>query len=310
MALTLSFLAVGVEHGDEVIIPNRTFVATAHAALLIGARVVLVDTLQDSPLLDVSKVAAAISPRTKVIVPVHLNGRAVDMRALAALAAAHRIAIVEDAAQATLSKYENLFLGTLGDLGCYSFGMSKLLSTGQGGMIVTARKDLYERVRLIRNQGVADVFQTTFRMPGFNAKFTDLQAAMGRVQLERAGEKSKRVIEIYQQYAAEAGAWPFLKLVPVDIATGALPLWIEVVAHDRERLQTFLLARGVETRRFLPDLHLSPHLHNSDHFQCSKHFDAHGLFLPGGPAQSKESIEEVLRALREYRRLSPDDFWR
>lgn len=302
MALTMALMAVGVTKDDEVIVPNRTFIATAHAATILGAKVVLVDTLKNTPLLDVQQVERKITPKTKAIMPVHLNGRSVDMQALAKIARAHKVAIVEDAAQAFYSRNAHGFLGTQSDAGCFSLGMSKLISTGQGGIVVTADKTIYEKLKLIRNHGVVDVFEASYTMPGFNCKFTDIAASIGRVQLKRTHEKVTHVNAVYRQYEAVLGEFDFLKMIPVDLEGGEVPLWVEVLADDRPGLQAFLKERGIGTRRFLPNLNLSPHLGNKGEFPASVVFDQHGLFLPAGPAQPFENVERVIEVLRLYKR--------
>ena len=150
-ALYLALFAMGVGAGDEVIIPDRTWVATAHAAYMLGAKVVLVDTYADTPVIDVDQVERKITERTKVILPVHINGRACNLERWQTLARKHNIKIIEDAAQAMFSKSNGHYLGTTSDLGCFSFAMSKLISTGQGGMVVTNDEAL-KNLRFFRHR--------------------------------------------------------------------------------------------------------------------------------------------------------------
>ncbi len=178
VALMMALLALDIGPGDEVIVPTRTFIATAHAASLLGARVVLVDCGAESPNLDVERLAAHITDRTKAIIPVHLNGRAVDARVFE-IARQRGLAVVEDAAQALYSRTPQGYLGTLGDIGCFSFGMVKLTSTGQGGALVTRDEALYRRLVAIRNHGVRDVVSHDYLGVGGNFKFTDILASIG-----------------------------------------------------------------------------------------------------------------------------------
>ena len=186
VALLMALIALGIEPGDEVILPNRTFVATAHAVVLLGAKVVLVDVRQDIPVLDVTQLRAKITPRTKAIMPVHLCGRGGDLEELLRIAKEHGLLVVEDACQAIFSRGEQGYLGTRSDAGCYSLGITKLIGTGQGGLVVTRDVETYQKLRLVRNHGVADVFKADFNLLGFNFKFTDMMAALGLVQLGRA----------------------------------------------------------------------------------------------------------------------------
>lgn len=299
-ALMMALMALGVGPGDEVILPNRTFVATAHAALLLGAKVVLVDVLPHITALDVSQVERRITRRTKAIMPVHLSGRAVDMAALRKVARKHGVSVVEDACQALFSRGHGGFLGTLSDAGCFSLGVTKLISTGQGGVVVTRSRKIYEQLKLVRNHGVADTFEAVYGVKGFNFKFTDLQASLGLVQLGRGPERVKHVKAVYSTYASALAGLPFLKLIPVNVKGGEVPLYVEVMCEEREPLRKFLARRGVQTRPFLPDLDRSPHLRAKGAFPHSRPFSAQGFFLPSGPSQSLSDVERAIEAIRSY----------
>ena len=303
MALTLALMTLGVGPGDEVIVPNRTFMATAHAALMLGAAVRLVDVLPDIPVLDVSQVEAAITSATKAIIPVHLNGRAVDMAALNAIAKRHGVAVVEDTAQAMLSKGPDGWLGTQSDLGCFSLGMTKLLSTGQGGFVVTSNQTLYTRMRRVQNHGVVDTLKDSYEFVGSNFKFNDVLASIGLAQLERGPAKVAHVTKIYKTYKTAVDELDFIDIVPVNVDQRETPLWTEVVCADRAaraQLMEFLAERGIDTRQFLPDLDLSTYLNNTGDFPYSRKFGNGGLFLPGGPTQPMENVHATIDALREY----------
>ncbi len=306
MALTLALMTLGVGPGDEVIVPNRTFMATAHAALMLGANVKLVDVRADIPALDVSQVEAAITPRTKAILPVHLNGRAVDMIALNEIAQRRGIPLVEDTAQAFLSKGPGGYLGTQSTIGCFSLGMTKLCSTGQGGFCVVHDDDLLKRMRRVQVHGVNDTLLDAYEMLGSNFKFNDVLAAIGVIQVGRGQEKVAHVTKVYETYVNGLADVEFLEIIPVKIASGEVPLWTEVCVRsgraERTRLMRFLLDRGIGTRQFLPDLDLSPYLGATKEFPNSRRFDAGGLFLPGGPAQPIANIHRTIEALHEYAR--------
>ena len=305
MALTMALIALGVGSGDEVIVPNRTFMATAHAALVLGAKVRLVDVRSDIPALDVAQVEAAITPRTKVVMPVHLNGRAVDMPALNALAKRHNLKVVEDAAQAFLSKGSAGFLGTQSDIGCFSLGMTKLVSTGQGGFVVTRDESLYQRLRRVQCHGVVDTLTDTYEMLGSNFKFNDVLASIGVIQLQRGSDKVAHVSTVYRAYRQELDRLQYLEIIPVMVEQGEVPLWTELNvtggAEERAHLMAFLAARGIHTRRFLPDLHRSPYLDNvCGDFPHSRRYHECGMFLPGGPAQPMDNVYRTIEALHEY----------
>lgn len=300
VSLLMAFMALGIGRGDEVIVPNRTWIATAHAALLLGAKVVLVDVRPDIPVMDVSQVQERITSRTRAIVPVHLNGRAVDMEAVQGIAGEFGLAVIEDACQALFSRDHRGYLGTQSDIGCFSLGMTKLISTGQGGFAVTRSREVYERLKLVRNHGVTDIFTDTWNQIGFNFKFTDLLASFGVVQLSRASDRIAHLLAVYDKYAALVAELPFLKLVPVKVSEGEIPLYIEVLCREKKRLVAFLYARGIQTRPVPPDLHISPSIGTGDDYPNSRVFSSQGLYLPCGPEQSLENIDCVRDALRVY----------
>ncbi len=300
-ALLMALMALGIGRDDEVIVPNRTWIATAHAALMLGAKVVMVDVQSDFPTMDVSQLRQKITRRTKAILPVHLNGRAVDMDEIHAIAREYGLCVIEDAAQALFAKNHNGFLGTQSDAGCFSLSIAKLISTGQGGIVATRSQVTYDKLKLIRSHGVADVVEATYTGMGFNFKFTDLQASFGLAQLSKVSSRIAQVLAVYDKYEKALDEFPFVRLLPVDYSKGEVPLYIEVLCDERQRLVEFLRERGIQTRPFYPDLHLAPHLKVTGNFPNSKVFSEQGLFLPCGPAQSFENIDRVIEALRHYR---------
>lgn len=310
-ALYMAAAALGIGPGDEVILPNRTFVASAHAVLLAGGRVRLVDTRAEDTLVDESRLEGAVTSRTKAIMAVHLNGNAADMRAINALARRRGLKVIEDAAQAFYSRTPRGFLGTLSDAGCFSLGVTKLITTGQGGFVATRRRPLYEALRRLRTHGVRSTFDApAYERFGFNLKFNDILASIGLAQLERLEAKRRAHVRLYRLYEEGLRGLPHVRLLPSDVDGGRLPLWIEAVASERARLMRFLDGRGIQTRPFLPDLDRSPHLGARSHdFPNSRRFSAHGLFLPSGPDLPLSGAERAIDAIRAAgRRLRPLSF--
>ena len=302
VALMMSMMALGIGRGDEVIVPNRTFIAAAHAAMLLGAEIVLVDVMPELPVMDIEQLRRKITPRTKAIVPVHLNGRSNDMVQIQEVAREHGLVIVEDACQALFSRNAAGFLGTQSDAGCFSLGVTKLISTGQGGVVVTGSEETYEKLKLVRNHGVADTFEATYEHVGLNFKFTDMLSSIGLVQLSRVPERLVHANAVHQRYdsAFDEFQFPFIKIIPVNIEAGEVPLWVEVLCEDRPKMMSYLLSKGIQSRRFLPDLDDSPHLKNRGEFPNSRMFGDHGVFMPCGPGQSLDNVDRVVDALRKY----------
>lgn len=301
VALLMALMSLGVGRDDEVIVPNRTWIATAHAAMMVGAKVVLVDVRPDIPVMDIAQVKKKITNRTKAIIPVHLNGRAVEMKKIYALAKEHELHVVDDACQALFSRgADDCFLGTRSDAGCFSLGISKLISTGQGGFAVTRNRDTYEQMKLIRNHGVSGIFTETWNRLGFNFKFTDLLASVGLVQLTHVRDRIARLKTIYAKYKAVADELPFLSMVPVKTSGGEVPLYAEVLCAERDELREFLKSQKIETRVVPPDLSVSEYIENDGNFSNSKIFSGQGFYLPCGPEQPLENIDRVVEVLKSF----------
>jgi perosamine synthetase len=299
-ALTLAMMALEIGPDDEIIVPDRTFIATAHAATILGARAILADCLSNHPNVDPQQISRKISPRTKAIAVVHLNGMACRIREISAIASAHGVPVIEDAAQALFSCSEDGYLGTLGEVGCFSFGMTKLVSTGQGGAVVTRNSILYDKLRAMRNHGIRDTVSHEYLMSGNNFKFTDLQAAIGLGQIAQTTEKIERCKAIYRAYRSGLNGLSGLSLLEVHVDGREIALWVEIVSPRRDELSSYLAGRGIQTRKFLPSLHTAPHLACGEDFPNSAWFHRAGMIIPSGPAQPMENVYRTIEAIREW----------
>ncbi|MDO8812214.1 MAG: DegT/DnrJ/EryC1/StrS family aminotransferase [Gallionella sp.] len=299
-SLLMALMAIGVGPGDEVIVPNRTWIATAHAPVLLGAKVRLVDVEAGRPTIDSGRIEEAITSQTKAIIPVHLNGRAADMREIRRIALKYGVRVIEDAAQALGSRNMDGLLGTQSDMGCFSLSVAKIIATGQGGFIATRDRVLYEKLVSIRTHGVDSVVDAQWTKPGFNFRFADILASIGIAQLRQLAERIEKVKAIYSRYAEGICGLHFLKLVPVNIGAGEIPIYIEILCNERERLIDFLASRGIQARPFYPDLNLASYLHNGERFPNSEKFGLQGIFLPSGPAQLMENIDKVIDTLKKF----------
>lgn len=300
MALLMSLWVAGVGPGDEVIVPNRTWIATAHAAKLLGAKVVLVDVESERPIIDASLIEKAINLRTKAIIPVHMCGRSADMRLINEIARRHKIVLIEDAAQALGSRNEDGFLGTQSQMGCFSFSVAKIISTGQGGFISTKDETIYKKLLAMRTHGVGDVVNAQWEQPGFNFRFTDVLAAIGIVQINLLNQRIEKVINIYQLYADGLKDMKSIELIPVNIEKGEIPVYIEVICESREHLIEFMAAKAIQCRPFYPDLDFASYFTSDHSFPNSRKYGRAALYLPSGPDQSHEDINEVIAALHEF----------
>ena len=300
IALLMSAMAAGVGNGDEVIVPNRTWIASAHAPKMLGAKVVLVDVETDLPIIDSYKIEEAISPKTKAIIPVHLNGRSANMREINRIAHKHGLKVIEDAAQALGSRNEDGFLGTQSDMGCFSLSVSKIIATGQGGFIVTRDVKLYEQLVALRTHGIGSVIDAKWTQLGFNFRFTDILASIGIAQLESLDVRIRRVKEIYLRYRNAIKDIPYLSLIPVNVDSGEVPIYVEVLCKERDRFISFFAEKGIQVRPFYPGLDMASYLQNNGNFPNADKFSNQGIFLPSGPSQSLENVDKVIEAMNSF----------
>ena len=300
-ALLMALIACGIKAKDEVVIPNRTFIATANAPLLLGARLKLVDVGFPRPLIDLKKLSQVITPRTKVIIPVHLDGRAADIKDINKLAAKYGIKVIEDATQALCSKNCFGYLGTQSDMGVFSLAMTKLVTTAQGGFIITKNKETFKKLQRIRDQGTSPDSSRGHITLGLNFKFNDILASLGLSQLERIKKKIISLKNVYSYYNKELSGLDFIKIIDVDVKNGELPLWVEALCSEREKLIRLLNRKKIEALPMSPSICEIPHLRIRRDFKYSKIYSRHGLILPCGPDQTSQDLRLVTRVIKSIK---------
>lgn len=256
-ALHMGMAALGIGPGDEVILADTNWIATAAPIVHLGAKPVFVDILEDSWCLNPELVELAITPRTKAIVAVHLYGNLCDMNRLLAIGAKHGIPVIEDAAEAIGSVYHGKPAGSMGKFGAFSFHGTKTLTTGEGGIFVTNDAELYERVLTLSNHGRAPSQTKQFwpDMVGFKYKMSNIQAAIGCAQMQRIEELTCRKREIYHYYCQQMASLPGLTMnpEPPGIVNGA---WMPTVVFsaeskiNREKLQAVFSEENIDARVF------------------------------------------------------------
>jgi len=305
-ALHLALLALGIGPGDEVITPTLTFIATANAIAYTGATPVLVDSETSTWNLDPASLEKAITARTKAIVPVHLYGQPAQMQAILDFAAQHGLAVIEDTAHAHGARYNGQPLGGLGELGLFSFHGSKIMTTGEGGMVVTRRADLAERIRLLRNHGTPPGEHYWHVVQGYNYRMTNLQAALGLAQMSRITQLIGARQTVAQTYAQALANVPGLSLPP-NPAWAQRVYWLYSILIDEERfgcerdtLAETLRQAGVETRPIFPPLHTQPVYAGrmaSLHFPVADDLARRGLNLPSGPNLTPEAMHYIIAVI-------------
>jgi dTDP-4-amino-4,6-dideoxygalactose transaminase len=300
-ALTMALLAHEVGPGDEVIVPDLTWIATAQAAAVLGATVIAADCLPEQPLIDPDDVTRRMSERTRAIIAVHSNGRGCDLERLRQIADGGGAVLVEDACKAFASRSREGFLGTLADVGCFSLGMVSMVSIGYGGCAVTRDEAVAERLRLIRDHGTLRGEPDRYQHLGFNFKVSDLLAAVGIGQLSRLDGKIDRLRAIYRRYEEGLRDRADLELIPVDVDGGELPLLIDLRSSRADELVNHLAEHGIEALRFHPPVHEAGYVGGSGDYPNASRFAREGCNLPCGPGQPFANIDRCLEVLDSWR---------
>jgi len=305
-ALALSLMALGIGAGDEVLVPDITFIATANAVTLCGAKAVLVDV--DTASLGMCPVdfAKKINGATKAVIPVHVSGRATTLDLILKEAENHNLFIVEDAAEALGSRYNGKFLGTFGHAGCYSLSPNKTITSGQGGVIVTNDAQIHNRLRELKDQGRPvqgtggdDVHDAI----GFNFKLTNLQAAVGVGQFLQLEGRLERLRRNYSLYKKELQETQEVRLFPVAIEEGETPQWTDGMFEKRDALYDHLAERGIQCRKFWYPLHQSKPYRGEDRdFPNSTQAWKRAMWLPSSFRLKDEDVVRVCTAIREFYR--------
>jgi dTDP-4-amino-4,6-dideoxygalactose transaminase len=299
-ALHISLLAHDIGAGDEVITTPYTFQATANMILAVGARPVFIDIGEDANI-DVSLIEAAISPRTKAIMPVYLYGRIADAPAIEAIAQRHGLAVIEDAAQAHASAVSGRRAGSFGT-GCFSFYATKNLMAGEGGMISTNDAALAARLRRIRSHGESERYHSTEL--GFNYRMTDITSAIALEQLKRLPEMTaarRRNAAYYAEHLRGVTLPP----TPVEPEASVWNLYTIRVSEGRDALMAHLLESGIEAGlyypRTLPEQKLYSDLgYTAEDLPMARRYSREAISLPVHPGLMQQDLEQVVSAVNSW----------
>jgi perosamine synthetase len=301
LSLSLALMALGVGPGDEVIVPNYTMIATANSVKLTGATPVFVDIELETLWIDYLKISNKVTNKTKAIIVVAANGRypAYGIEKIVETCKKFKLFLIEDAAQSLGSLYpDGRHIGTVGDFGSFSFSAPKIITTGQGGCLVTNDPELYLKICKIkdfgRERGGIDIHDRL----GYNFKFTDLQAALGMSQinkLDKRIELKKKIYELYKKRLEDISSLRFI-LNDINFTT---PWFFEVITDKRNLLHDQLLSRGIKTRKMYPPINEQKAYELNGTFPNSKLIGEQGLWLPSYTQISEDDIETVCKEIRK-----------
>lgn len=296
VALHLALLALGITQGDEVIVPTLTYVASVNAIAYTGATPVFVDSVRETWQMDVRDIEAKLTPRTRAIMVVHLYGHPCDMDAISALAVRRNLFVIEDCAEAFGSLYRGKPVGSFGNVATFSFFGNKTITTGEGGMVVTDDKTLYERALHYKGQGLAAHREYWHDVIGYNYRMTNICAALGLAQLEQADGFIARKREIAELYKAGLQDCPVEVHRELDGVQHSY--WMVSIlvpdASQRDPLREHLARGGVETRPLFHPVHTMPmYARNFQRHPVAEDLGWRGMNLPSWPGLSDDTITRI-----------------
>ena len=317
LALFMALKSIGIKEGDEVIVPNFTFIASATSVHFAGAKPIFVDVDKDSLNIDVTKIEKAITPKTKAIMPVHVYGQPADMDPILEIAKKHKLQIIEDAAQGYGVQYKGKHTGTIGDIGTISFFADKTITCGEGAVILTNNKETYDKLKLLRNQGRPN--SGTFIHPflGMNFRMTDLQCAVGVAQLKKY-EKIKQIklknFNLYKEKLIGINEIELFKHVNFSECNNChcdneskcnfIPFRVNILVERKSELLEYLESQGIQTRGFFYPLHLQPCFsnlgYNENDFPISNYLYEKGVSLPIFPGITETQISLVTDSIINF----------
>jgi len=304
--LHLAFAALGIGPGDEVIVPTFSFVAVASTVKHAGATPVFADSDPEHWCIDPADIERRITPRTRAIMPVHLYGHPADMDAINDIARRHRLWVVENAAEALGSTYKGQPVGSLGDVGIFSFYGNKLITTGEGGMVVSNDLALAERMRTLRDHGMDPLRPYWHPVVGYNFRLTNLQAALGLAQYERLDHFLACKQRIAAEYRAGLASTPGISFQPISSwATHSSWLFAILVTEElgltRDGLQKALKEQGIDTRRAAYEIHTMPPYRSMERrgYPVAARLSQQGLHLPSGSGLSEADQAYVIQCIKD-----------
>jgi perosamine synthetase len=300
VALHLALVALGIGPGDEVIVPTLTYVASVNAIVHAGGTPVFVDSDRKSWQIDPDQIRRRITPRTRAIMVVHIYGHPADMTRIMQIARENDLFVIEDAAEAFGSRIQGRHVGTFGDVGTFSFFGNKTITTGEGGMLITSDSTLADRIRHFRGQGLAKHRVYWHDVVGFNYRMTNLCAAIGLAQLERADELLNRKLQLAWWYDEALRDLPIETHAPAsdDILHSYWMYSILVPAARRDEIMHFLAERGIETRPVFYPVHTMPMYSDCyERHRVAEEIGWRGINLPSWPDLTRKQVDRIAAAV-------------
>ena len=310
-ALHLALLAGGIEPGDEVIVPSFTWISTANAVKYIGAVPVFADVNKETLNLDFNTIRELITPKTKAIIPVHIYGQPAEMSLLSQYCSDNNLILIEDAAEAHGAKYGDALVGSIGDMGCFSFFGNKIITTGEGGMVTTNNYELYNKMRKFRDHGKSDQDPYWHDVVGYNYRMTNMQAAVGLAQMERVEiilNDKLRISELYKSHLSKIENL----ILPPDLEWSQNIHWLycvriihpgilEEIREKRDKIVAGLEKNSVGARKFFHPIHrMPPYEAYSSNLPITEEISASGICLPSYFGMKDTEIKTISELLLTF----------
>jgi perosamine synthetase len=306
-ALYCILKALDIGHGDEVIVPNLTFVASSNAVIMAGAKPVFCPVRADTLCIDVEAAAALVNDKTKAMMPVHLYGQSADLDGVLAFAKRFELKVIEDAAQAIGVEFNDRHVGYYGDAGAISFYGNKTITCGEGGIILTDSDPIAQTCRRLKNHGRSRRGTFVHEHIGFNFSMTEMQAAIGVAQLRKLPAIMKRKQQIYEVYMAGLADLPQLQPFFIDPRCKPVHWFTSFYAENRAELAEYLANQGIQTRLLFCPLHLQPCYQGwaepSMTYPVSTSAYERGISLPSSYGLTDEELDFIIAKIHQFYQL-------
>lgn len=302
VAIHLALESIGIERGDEVIVPTFTYIASVNTIIQTGGTPVFVDSLENSWQIDPEDVKRKITPKTKAVMVVHLYGLPCDMDAITTICKEHGLLLVEDCAEAFGTRYKGQHVGTFGDVSTFSFFGNKTITTGEGGMVVVKDKNVMQKACHLKNQGVSQVREYWHDVVAYNYRMTNICAAIGFAQLEKADEILAKKRQIAAWYREGLVGLPLITHDEMLDTTHSF--WMcSIAVNDaqmRQPLRDYLKQADIETRPVFYPSHTMPHCAKDQSFPVAESLAARGINLPSYPGLKRVDVDLIIRTVRYF----------
>ncbi len=302
LGLYLALLAMDLPKDSEVIVPAFTFYASASACVFANLKPVFVDVFKDSLNIDYNQLESVMNKNVSAIMPIHMYGQSCDMDKIMEFANKHKIKVIEDAAQAVSVKYKNKHVGHFGDVGVFSFFSDKIVTMGEGAVLTTNNEELFNTIKLRRNQGRPNA--GTFIHPdlGMNFRVTEVQASIGLAQLKKLDKILQHRLEIYDYYQQKLNGLIDLEFVKQESFSSLAPFRFSFRTKHRKEIAQYLELNGVQTRSCFYPLNKQPKFKNYRTLECAVSQDAYdlGICLPVHRSITKKEVDYICEIIKKY----------